>query len=95
MASAKTKKPTYQDLLRQNMELKGQMANAYAFAAKDIAKASTDHLMSSGVLLQLNALGGRQIIEPILIRDGLSPETIEALKKDLARSFELATAHKL
>ncbi|MBB3017635.1 hypothetical protein FHR70_000675 [Microvirga lupini] len=94
MARNTTKKPTYRDLERKVMELNGQLAYVYAFASKDIAKASTDHLMASGVLLQLTVLGGREIIKPVVIRDGLSHETIEALKKDLARSFELATHYK-
>lgn len=90
----RTKKPSYRDLERQVMELKGQLAASYSFAAKEIGKASTDHLMASGVLMQLNALGGRELIKPVVIRDGLSLETIEALKKDLARSYDLATAYK-
>jgi len=76
------------------MELKGQMASSYTSASKSVGKASTDHLMASGVLLQLTALGGRELIDPVVIRDGLSLETIDALKKDLARSFDLATGCK-
>lgn len=90
MATPKRKKPTYADLERQATELRGQLAHAYKHAAQAIAKASTGHMMASGVLLQLHALGGRAIIDPVLIRDGLSLETIEALKKDLQRSFDLA-----
>lgn len=85
------KKPTYQELLRKTAELAGQLAGAYKRAGRDLPKASMEHLMASGVLLQLTALGGRELIEPVLIRDGLSPETIEALRADLHRSFVLAT----
>jgi len=94
MKPAKPKKPTRKDLERQVIELKGQLACVYAFASSDVEKASTKHMMGSGVLLQLTALGGREIIKSVVIRDGLSDETIEALKKDLARSYELATAQK-
>lgn len=93
MASTKPKKPTYQDLARQNLELKGQLAHAYASAYREISKAG-DVLTASGVLLQLTALGGREIIIPVVIRDGLSTETIAAIRKDLARSYELATISK-
>ena len=84
------KKPTYQELLRKNTELAGQLAGAYKRASRDLPKASTAHLTASGVLLQLTVLGGRQLIEPVVIRDGLSLETIEAIRADLHRSFELA-----
>jgi hypothetical protein len=94
MKPAKPKKPTRKDLERQVLELKGQLAYVYSLASNDIMKADASHLMGSGVLLQLTALGGREIIQPVVIRDGLYDETIEALKKDLARSHELATAHK-
>jgi hypothetical protein len=91
--ATKTKKPTYQDLVRQNLELKAALASACSFASKDLHKAG-DALMGSGVLLQLTALGGSEIINPVVIRDGLSTETIAALKADLLRSFNLATMTK-
>lgn len=94
MARTKTKKPTYQELVRQTIELKAQLAHVYSFATREIGKASTDHMMASGVLLQLTALGGREIIQPVVIRDGLSLETIEALRKDLVRGDGAATAYK-
>ncbi len=90
----KPKKPTRKDLEHQVLELKAQLACAYAQASRDIEKSRTDHMMASGVLLQLTALGGREIIKPVVILDGLSDETIEALRKDLIRSYELATAYK-
>ena len=93
MAATKTKKPTYQDLVRQNLELKGQLAGTYANASREISKAG-DVLTASGVLLQLTALGGREIIMPVVIRDGLSADTIAALKADLLRSYNIATAFK-
>ena len=47
--------------------------------------------MASGVILELTALGGKEIIPPVMIRDGLSQATIKAIQNDLCRSFELAT----
>lgn len=94
MKPTKPKKPTRKDLEHQVLELKAQLACAYAQASRDIEKSGTDHMMASGVLLQLTALGGREIIKPVVILDGLSDETIEALRKDLIRSYELATAYK-
>lgn len=92
----KPKKPkvTKAELQRKILELEAGYASTYHFADATIGKASTDHLMASGVVLQLTTLGGRQIINPVLIKDGLSPETIAAIRKDIVRSYELATMFK-
>lgn len=87
------KRPTRADLERQVRELKGQLASSYHFADANLHKAG-EALMASGCVVQLHALGGRELIEPVVIRDGLSPETIAALRRDLARSYELATMFK-
>lgn len=84
------KRKTRADLERENMELRAQLVYEYHFAVKELQKAD-DRLMGSGVILRLTALGGREIINPVLIRNGLSDETIAALKKDLCRSYADAT----
>jgi len=94
MKTTKPVKKTRQQLERQILELESQLAHRYAYAQSEIDKASTAKMMASGVLLQLTALGGREIISPVVIRDGLSPETIAAIKADLHRSYELTVMHK-
>lgn len=93
MKKVKVKGPSKSDLKRKVMELTGQLASAYHFADATLDKAGPD-LLGSGVLLQLHALGGKELIEPVVIRDGLSLETIAALRKDIERSHELATMLK-
>ena len=93
MKPTKPSKATRAQLERQIMELKAQLAHVYGTAARDVDKAG-EALMASGALLQLHALGGREIIPPVVIRDGLSAETIAALKKDFARSYDLAVMNK-
>lgn len=90
----KKKPKSRADLEREIKELKGQLANAYYIAANAIHKASVDHLMASGAVLSISALGGREIIDSVVIRDGLSKETIAAIRADLKRSYDLATLHK-
>ena len=90
----KVRKPTRADLERQVMELKGQLAFTYAHAHTDIEKAGIDRLTASGCLLRIHALGGREVTRPVVIVDGLSPETIRHLKADLERSFTRATEQK-
>ena len=93
MKKVKVKGPSKSDLQRKVMELTGQLASTYHFADATLDEAGPD-LLGSGVLLQLHALGGTKLIEPVVIRDGLSPETIAALRKDIERSYKLATMLK-
>lgn len=90
-------KPKKSELLaklqRENMELRAQLAYVYANASRDIEKAGAN-LMASGVLVQMHALGGREIIPPVVIIDGLSAETIAAFRADLLRSYQRATEIK-
>ena len=95
MKTPKQPKPTRADLERKVQEALAGQAHTYHFASQSIGKASTAHMMSSGVMLTLTALGGREIISPVLIRDGLSEETIAAIKRDLKRSYDLATMYKV
>lgn len=88
------KKLTRQELERKVFELESQLAHRCHFASRSIDKAGTKNIMGSGVIISLVVLGGREIIEPVCIRDGLSDETIAAIKADLARSYEIATMFK-
>lgn len=94
MKTKQTKSERISELERKLKEAISGHASAPHFACAGLDKASTDHLAASGVVLTLTVLGGRKICEPVLIRDGLSKETITALKADLVRSFELATLFK-
>ena len=75
------------------MELTAQLASTYHFASTQLPKAG-DALMGSGALLTLHALGGRELMCPVVVRDGLSAETIAALQRDIARSYEIAVMFK-
>jgi hypothetical protein len=89
-----TKAQRIAELERKLREAEAGQAHVYHFADCYLDKASTKHLMSSGVILTLTVLGGREICDPVLIRDGLSEETILAIKADLRRSYELAVMYK-
>lgn len=82
------------ELERKLREAEAAQAHVYHFADAAIDKASIDHLMGSGVIMTLTVLGGRKICSPVLIRDGLSLETVEALKNDFRRSYEAAISWK-
>lgn len=80
------------ELERQLVEANSQLAHVYHFASANLHKAGMDKLTGSGVILTLTALGGRVICDPVMIRDGLSPETIATLKADFIRSYDDAIA---
>lgn len=87
------KAKTRAELQRQVTELTAQLAHTYHFASAELHKAG-DCLMASGVLVTMHALGGRQITVPFVIRDGLSADTIAALRRDMVRSYEGAVMFK-
>ena len=89
-----TKAARIAELERKLREALAGQTHVYHFADAQLAKASTAHLAGSGVILTLTVLGGREICEPVLIRDGLSDQTIVALKADMVRSYVNATAFK-
>ena len=89
------KKPTYKQLEIMLTEALASSPIRYSSAHSNLKNASIDRLMGSGVLVSLQFIGGKNIVEPLLIRDGLSNETIESLKKDIVRSNDLATMFKI
>lgn len=90
----KTKTARIAELQRQLKEALAGQAHTYHFAAAGLEKASTQHLVGSGVVLTLTVLGGRELFSPVLLRDGLSDPLIAALRADFARGYELATRFK-
>lgn len=81
------------NLSRKLWETEAQLINRLASAFNEVEQASVDRFMASGVIITITALGGRELISPVLIRDGLSHATIEAIKADLVRSYKLHTAY--
>lgn len=92
--AVKKKGPTKAELQRKIKELEAQQAYTYHVASLGLPKADEAHFMASAVVLELTALGGREIIPPVAIVNGLSPDTIEALQRDIARSWAWKTEMK-
>ena len=80
------KQRTRAELARKVKELEAQLTHRYHFASATLAKAGG--LAGSAVILELTALGGREVIPPVAIRGGLSSETIAAIRADIARSYD-------
>lgn len=94
MPQTKRKKPTKAELQRKVEDLEAQLASSYHFADIGLGKAVYPEYMGSAVVMQIRALGGHSIVDPVAIRDGLSVETVEAIKADLKRSYGEATILK-
>jgi hypothetical protein len=91
MAKEPKEKVTKSQLRAQLRDALASQANAYPSAIRQLHRVSTAKMMGSGVLITMSYTGGNQAVCPVMIRDGLSEATIEAIRADLHRSFELAT----
>lgn len=91
----KKAKITKSDLKRKLFEAEAQQIHTNYYASKEIDKCSVDRLAGSAVILELTFLGGKKVFSPTSISGGLSKETIEAIKKDLKRSYDYNTEFKL
>ncbi len=94
MKTKQTKGQRIAALESQVVEALAGQVHVYHFASKELDRISTDRLMGSGVVLTIKFLGGKEAVSPTMIRNGLSKETIAALKADLVRSYEYATELK-
>ena len=54
-----------------------------------------DSFSGSAVIITIEGLGGKFRINPFAISDGLSNETIQALKQDIKRSIDLDINHPI
>jgi hypothetical protein len=88
------KKPklTKAQLRRKIKEAEAHQIHNYHFADGYLAKMG--NFEASSVIIELTALGGREIIPPTAIRNGLSQATIDAIRADLTRSYLYATEFK-
>lgn len=82
------------ELERQLKEAKAHQIHTHHFASIELERFGIDKMTGSGVILKLSALGGKTLLTPVMISDGLSAETIAAIKADLVRSYNKMTEFK-
>lgn len=87
------KRKTRAELEQRVIDLESQLIHRYEAAKKELDKTG-ESLHASAAVLRITGLGGREIVSPVAILNGLSKESIEALKRDLQRSFDSATHTK-
>lgn len=90
--NTKKDRPTRAQLRHRAKELEAQLPHSLYYASVYLPKAQ--NLMASGVMIELTALGGKRLGTPFVIKDGLSKETVEALLRDIQRSWEISHLHK-
>lgn len=86
----KKKKQTKEQLEQRIKDLEAQLPSTHRAAKDSIDKAGKD-LFASAAVITISALGGRIIVPPVAIADGLSKETIDSIKRDIQRSLDLIT----
>jgi hypothetical protein len=69
-------------------DLKSQVGSGLYFAHAALEDTKKRNSLSSGVVISLNFLGGKELFSPVLLCTGLSKETIELIQKDLKSSQE-------
>ena len=78
-------KETLQQLKRKVLELEAQTVLNLTNASENISKAG-EPLFASACIVQISALGSREILPAFCIYDGLSSDTIEAIKRDIIKT---------
>lgn len=76
---------------RRIYELEAQLAKRLGGAFDVLHNAGIEQNMGSGVILSITGIGGKSIVPPVMIRDGISKQSVTALQDDICRSFEIAT----
>jgi hypothetical protein len=80
------KQKTRKELERRILELEAQGALTLKSSIKAIDKAG-EPLFASACIVHITALGGREILPPFAIYDGLSKATIDCFKTDLQKTL--------
>lgn len=83
----KTKKELKRELIIKESDSFYRLAEAY----KKINKCTQSNYIGSGIVLTIKNINKENFIvcDDFLIIDGLSDETIQAIKKDIKRSYDL------
>jgi len=69
--------------------LRAQDVMAINNAIREIKRLTQDRFMASGVIMSFTDLRGKELVEPVLVQDGLSDDTISSIKDDLERTMKI------
>ena len=80
------------ELEKKLLVAEASQVHNHHFADMAIGKAA--NCMGSGVILTIKKLDGSNLVDPVMISNGLSDASVAALRADLVRSFQYATELK-
>lgn len=94
------KKPSKKDaelsrLRKELLQYRSMDLLALAAAHRELPKLGSDIYMGSGVIVTIRNLSGVEKVEPVMIKDGLSKETIAALMADVERTHRDRIEHPI
>ena len=84
------KQTELQKLRLENLILKASSNTTRYYAKKDLNTKDSSSYMASGLILEIKNLSGVTVVGPVMISDGLSRESIDALIQDIDRSIKLS-----
>lgn len=81
----------------QNLKVcqhKSALIHTYHFSGNEMLTCNRDRMLGSGVILAIYDLSGKTRVSPVMLKDGLSNETINSLLNDMQYSFDNAVSYK-
>ena len=75
-------------------EFKSSSACSYHFAGNELLKLNRDRYMASGVIMTISDIKGKELMQQVCFKDGLSNESINALLEDMQYSYDRAVEFK-
>lgn len=73
---------------------KSALIHNYHFAGEELLSCERERMLGSGVILAIYDLSGKIRVSPVMMKDGLSAESVNALLDDVQYSFDSATSFK-
>lgn len=75
-------------------EYKAMDIMTLAKAHEDMLKTGSDRYMASGLIITITNINGtgETVVGPVMIKDGLSADTIAALRADIKATYDLRLA---
>jgi hypothetical protein len=73
---------------------KSSLIHSYHFSGNELLTCDRERMMGSGVIMALYDLSGKVRVQPVMMKDGLSKEAINALLDDMQYSYDQAIAFK-
>lgn len=75
-------------------QFKSSLSSSYHFAGNALLKLNRNRYMASGVIMTISDISGKEVMQQVCFKDGLSNESINALLEDMQYSYDRGTEFK-